>query len=80
MDFEQPETVKILADRVRRFMREEVYPAEEAYYEQDRTAANRWTWQPILRELRARAAVTGRSSNGWEMASSRRWFARPFVL
>ena len=59
MDFEQPETVKILADRVRRFMREEVYPVEEAYYEQDRTAANRWTWQPILRELRARAKAQG---------------------
>jgi len=59
VDFEQPETVKILADRVRRFMREEVYPVEEAYYEQDRTAANRWTWQPILRELRARAKAQG---------------------
>jgi len=59
VDFEQPETVKILADRVRRFMREEVYPAEVAYYEQDRTATNRWTWQPILRELRARAKAQG---------------------
>ena len=59
MDYEHPEHVKTLAEQVRRFMREEVYPAEETYYEQDRTAANRWTWQPILRELRAKAKAQG---------------------
>ena len=59
MEYEHPEHVKALAEQVRRFMREEVYPAEEAYYEQDRTATNRWTWQPILRELRAKAKAQG---------------------
>jgi acyl-CoA dehydrogenase len=51
--------VKRLTERVRHFMHREVYPAEEIYYEQDRTATNRWTWQPILRELRAKAKAQG---------------------
>ena len=59
MDFEHTDDVKRLTERVRRFMQQEVYPAEETYYEQDRTATNRWTWQPVLRELRAKAKSQG---------------------
>ena len=59
MDFDYSDEVKELTQRVRRFMQQEVYPAEATYYEQDRTAANRWTWQPVLRELRARAKAQG---------------------
>jgi acyl-CoA dehydrogenase len=40
-------------------MREQVYPAERSYYDQDQKASNRWTWQPILRELRAKARSQG---------------------
>lgn len=59
MDLDYSDEVKELTQRVRRFMQQEVYPAEATYYEQDRTADNRWTWQPVLRELRARAKALG---------------------
>jgi len=59
VDLDYSDEVKELTQRVRRFMQQEVYPAEATYYEQDRTAANRWTWQPVLRELRARAKAQG---------------------
>jgi acyl-CoA dehydrogenase len=59
MDFEPTERARELANRVKQFMHEHVYPAEPAYNEQDRTAANRWTWQPILRELRSKAKAQG---------------------
>lgn len=59
LDFETPEHVRTLVERVRRFMQDEVYPAESVYFEQERDSANRWTWQPILRELRAKARSQG---------------------
>lgn len=59
MDFEFPPHVLELADRVRGFMEQEVYPAEHVYYEQEHTLGNRWTWQPILRQLRAKAKAQG---------------------
>ncbi len=59
MDFEQSEHVNVLTERVRRFMQQEVYPAEKLYYEQEHAAADRWTWQPVLRELRAKAKSQG---------------------
>lgn len=59
MIFEQPEHVRTLAGRVRQFMHQHVYPSEELYYEQDRKSKNRWTWQPVLRELRAKAKAEG---------------------
>ena len=59
MEFEQPEHVEDLVERVRRFMQQEVYPAEATYHAEERAAANRWTWQPVLRELRAKAKSLG---------------------
>jgi len=59
VDFEQSEHVNVLTERVRRFMQQEVYPAEKLYYEQEHAAANRWTWQPVLRELRTKAKTQG---------------------
>lgn len=59
MDFEFPAHVQELAQRVRSFMQNEVYPAEHVYYEQELSSANRWTWQPVLRELRAKARAQG---------------------
>lgn len=59
MEFESPPHVRELTERVRRFMHEHVYPAEPVYYEQEHKAADRWTWQPVLRELRARAKAEG---------------------
>ncbi|MET0985237.1 MAG: acyl-CoA dehydrogenase family protein, partial [Steroidobacteraceae bacterium] len=59
MQFEGSAQARDLAQRVRRFMEEEVYPAEPIYYEQEANTSNRWTWQPILRELRAKAKAQG---------------------
>lgn len=59
MDFEYPQHVQELTERVRRFMEEEVFPAEPIYYQQESGSANRWTWQPILRQLRAKAKGQG---------------------
>jgi acyl-CoA dehydrogenase len=59
MEFETPNHVRDLTVRVRKFMQEQVFPAESIYYEQELKAANRWTWQPVLRELRARAKAAG---------------------
>lgn len=57
--FEVSGRARHLAERVRRFMIEEVYPAEPVYHEQESKSANRWTWQPVLRELRAKAKAQG---------------------
>jgi acyl-CoA dehydrogenase len=57
--FETPASIKDLARRVGQFMEQEVYPAEAVYYAQEAASANRWTWQPILRELRAKAKSQG---------------------
>jgi acyl-CoA dehydrogenase len=59
VDFEYPQHVQELTERVRRFMEEEVFPAEPIYYQQESGSANRWTWQPILRQLRAKAKAQG---------------------
>jgi len=59
MQYEQPPHVNELIGRVRSFMEEQVYPAEAVHAAQERAAANRWTWQPVLRELRARAKAQG---------------------
>jgi acyl-CoA dehydrogenase len=53
------EGIAELTERVRRFMEEEVYPAEPAYYAEEHASTNRWTWQPKLRELRAKAKAQG---------------------
>lgn len=57
--FEGSERILELAARVRRFMQTEVIPAEPLYYRQEAESGNRWTWQPVLRELRAKARAQG---------------------
>ena len=59
MHYEQPDEVRELTGRVGRFMQEHVYPAEAVYYAEEHASANRWTWQPVLRKLRARAKAEG---------------------
>jgi acyl-CoA dehydrogenase len=59
MQYEQSDAVRALVLRVGRFMEEHVYPAEPVYFDQEHSGGNRWTWQPVLRELRARAKSEG---------------------
>jgi acyl-CoA dehydrogenase len=57
--FETSANIQDLTRRVGQFMEREVYPAEATYYAQEAASDNRWTWQPILRELRAKAKSQG---------------------
>jgi acyl-CoA dehydrogenase len=59
VELDQSPEIKALTERVRHFMHHEVYPAEKLYYDQELASSNRWTWQPVLRELRAKAKAQG---------------------
>ncbi|HEY5791074.1 MAG TPA: acyl-CoA dehydrogenase family protein [Gammaproteobacteria bacterium] len=59
MDFEHSPRVRDLAVRVTRFMQEQVYPAEAAYFEHVEQAADRWTIPPLMEELKAKAQAEG---------------------
>jgi acyl-CoA dehydrogenase len=57
--FESSAMANDLTQRVSHFMESEVYLAEATYYAQKAASGNRWTWQPILRKLRAKAKAHG---------------------
>ena len=59
MNFEFPEKVVELVEEVSRFMEKQVIPAEHEYYEQLAIPEQRWSWTPVLRELRAEAKAAG---------------------
>jgi len=59
MNFEFPEKVAELRDEVMEFMQQRVFPAEREYFEQLEQPEHRWTWTPVLRELRAEAKSRG---------------------
>jgi acyl-CoA dehydrogenase len=59
MDFDASPEIQALLVRLREFMRAYVCTAESVHYEQEHRSAGRWAWQPILRELRARAKAEG---------------------
>lgn len=48
-----------LLGKVERFMLERVIPAEQEHHQQLQSAANRWTYTPVLRDLRAQARAAG---------------------
>lgn len=48
-----------LLGQVERFMLERVIPTELEHHHQLQTAANRWTYTPVLRQLRAEARAAG---------------------
>ncbi|MCX2779845.1 acyl-CoA dehydrogenase family protein [Microbulbifer thermotolerans] len=57
MDFEYSPKVQQLLNRLKKFMGEHIYPAEEAFHEQLR--ADPWGEPPLLSELKARAREQG---------------------
>jgi acyl-CoA dehydrogenase len=59
MNFEFPEKVARLREKVVQFMEQRVFPAEHEYYEQLEKPEHRWTWVPVMRELRAAAKAEG---------------------
>ncbi|MFC0283999.1 acyl-CoA dehydrogenase family protein [Camelimonas abortus] len=60
MDFTITEREAYWRDRVRKFMQEHVYPAEEAYHkEMDVVGKERWKVSQVLEDLKARAKAEG---------------------
>jgi acyl-CoA dehydrogenase len=59
MSFEVSEKSRELTAAVERFMHEEVIPAEPVFHEQMSEAADRWTYMPVMKELRAKAKAQG---------------------
>ena len=59
MDFDHSEKVREFRARLEAFMDKHVYPKEETYAEQLRSADDRWTIPPIMEELKAEARAAG---------------------
>jgi acyl-CoA dehydrogenase len=59
MDFAFDETTVELEERLRAFMDECVYPAEQRFREEVATAENRWGIPPVLEELKVEARRRG---------------------
>ncbi|HTT83787.1 MAG TPA: acyl-CoA dehydrogenase family protein [Rhizomicrobium sp.] len=59
MPVEQSEKARELTQQVEAFMYEHVFPAEPVFHEQMSKAADRWTYMPVMRELRAKAKAAG---------------------
>ena len=48
-----------LGERVKAFMDEHIYPAEDVYHRQLDESADRWSTPPIMEELKAKAKKAG---------------------
>ena len=48
-----------LGERVKAFMDEHIYPAEDVYHRQLDEGADRWSTPPIMEELKAKAKKAG---------------------
>lgn len=59
MQFEYSEKSQELIDKVDRFMRDNLYPVEQALQHSIDTAENRWAIPPLLEELKAKAKSQG---------------------
>lgn len=59
MNFEIPESVRELRDGVEDFMRNRVIASESAHFKQLQEPEHRWTWTPVLKELRYEARSRG---------------------
>jgi len=59
LDFDHSEKVREFRARLEAFMDKHVYPKEETYAEQLRSADDRWTIPPIMEELKAEARAAG---------------------
>lgn len=64
MDFEHSDKVRALLERLQAFMDRHIYPNEETWNHQDRTAEDRWAPRPIVEELKAEA----RKADLWNLA------------
>ena len=51
MDFNMSDRGQDYLGRVKRFMKEEILPVEEAYHRELASLENRWVVLPVIREL-----------------------------
>ena len=59
MDFEFSSKVKDLQAQLSDFMDEHIYPNEQAYAQQLHTAENRYSYLPLMDELKQKAKAAG---------------------
>jgi len=59
MDFTPSEKGQDYLNRVRTFMRDEIFPVEKAYYQELAAQENRWVVLPVIRELKEKARRQG---------------------
>ena len=59
MDFNLSEKGQDYLKRVQAFMRDEIFPIEDAYYRELQSLENRWVELPIITELKAKARAQG---------------------
>ena len=59
MDFNMSDRGQDYLGRVKRFMKEEILPVEEAYHRELASLENRWVVLPVIRELKAKAKAQG---------------------
>jgi acyl-CoA dehydrogenase len=59
VEFEFPERVRVLQQRLQEFMERHIYPNEVVHEAQIRNAADRWQPVPIIEELKPRAREEG---------------------
>jgi acyl-CoA dehydrogenase len=59
MPIELSEKARQLVHEVEEFMHRHVIPAEPVFHEQMSKAESRWTYMPVMRELRAKAKAAG---------------------
>lgn len=59
MDFDYSPKVQELRERVRGFMQDHVYPAEQGYFDYLDSGASRWVIPPVMEELKAKARAAG---------------------
>lgn len=59
MDFSPSPKARDYYERVKRFMDEEIRPAEATYRQQQEQSADKWIQPPVMEELKARARAAG---------------------
>lgn len=59
MDFGIAPRAQEYLDNVKKFMKEEIFPIEDAYFKELRSLENKWVVLPVIKELKAKAKAAG---------------------
>ena len=58
MNFAPDEKTQFLMNQVQGFMDENIYPNEEAYYQEHAAQEDRWQIPPMMEELKTKARIS----------------------